>query len=139
MKKYICLVSGGKKIFACDVLPQDVEVAENQWKFRSFSFPLGLAISVSTDGVWVGPICVYDADAPDTPTLIVKHTFEHSMALVARRMQSRAGEILGDKAVQQLWNRMYANPRHPTTEFTRKGKIFSQLAYALGGICFRGE
>jgi hypothetical protein len=139
MNKYISLVSDGKRIFVSEILSQGVEVAENQWKFRSFSFPLGLAVSVYTDGVWEGPICVYDADAPDTSTLIVKHTFEHSMALAARRMRSRAGEILGDKAVQQLWDSMYASPSHPAPEFTRKGKIFHWLAYALGDICFRGK
>jgi hypothetical protein len=139
MNKYTCLVSDGKRIFVSDILSQCVEVAENQWKFRSFSSPLGIPISVYTDGIWVGPICVYDADAPGTPALIVQHTFEHSMSLVARRMQSQAGEILGDKAVQQLWDRMYASPRHPATEFTRRGKIFSQLVYILGDICFRGK
>lgn len=138
MKNYVCLVSDGKTISVSNSLPPDVSVSGGQWAFRSFNLRVGQAISVYTDSTWVGPICVYDSDSPDLAAQVTKDTFEHTLALVSRRIQSHAPAIFGGEVVQEMWNHRYATPQHPAAEYSPLGKIYAKLTDLISGICFRG-
>ena len=138
---YLYLVSDGKKISTALDKPDDVILDEVCWRIRDHPFPIGQAVTVYTDGPWIGTIGVYNISEPTHVVALAKDMREHSLSLAERRIEEGMHILFGPKASSEVHGYMWVfdGDRQRNHKWKPLAGLLWRVSQLMKGICFRGE